>query len=194
MDAFRNCLALLLVMVTPIVFVLWLSVHPFAGFWRRWGITVTLAVHSLVVVAMAAGIYLIRARVLAVDFGTYPLLILPAIPLGIAATALTRARGRQLGLRVLLGFPEVEPSQYPGRLVTAGIYSRVRHPRYAEVFLYLLTSAILANYLAGYLAVATYLAGLPVIVWVEEQELKQRFGGEYEQYARRVPRFIPKFR
>jgi protein-S-isoprenylcysteine O-methyltransferase Ste14 len=31
-----------------------------------------------------------------------------------------------------------------------------------------------------------------IIVLLEEKELKERFGRDYEDYCRRVPRYIPK--
>jgi len=31
-----------------------------------------------------------------------------------------------------------------------------------------------------------------IIVLLEEKELKERFGHDYEEYCRRVPRYIPK--
>ena len=54
-------------------------------------------------------------------------------------------------------------------------------------------SALIANYLALYLIVALWLPGIYVIVLIEEKELRDRFGAAYDDYCRRVPRFIPRF-
>jgi protein-S-isoprenylcysteine O-methyltransferase Ste14 len=56
-----------------------------------------------------------------------------------------------------------------------------------------LGSALIANYLALYLVVALWLPGLYFIVLLEEKELRDRFGPAYDEYCRRVPRFIPRF-
>jgi len=88
----------------------------------------------------------------------------------------------------------VSPQKYPGKLLTDGIFARIRHPRYVEILLAVLTYALFSNYLASYLM---FLFGLPMIyliVLLEERELRQRFGAEYEAYCRRVPRFIPRTR
>ena len=71
----------------------------------------------------------------------------------------------------LIGLPEVAPEKYQSTLVTQGIYSRVRHPRYVEMLLGKLAHALFTNYLAAYGVFALSVAGLALIVRLEEREL-----------------------
>ncbi|RLF16150.1 MAG: hypothetical protein DRJ97_01620 [Thermoprotei archaeon] len=78
------------------------------------------------------------------------------------------------------------------KLVTTGIYSKVRHPGYLGIMLvYFGASLCLGNVPA--LIVASMLAALHVLTAVKEEELLlKKFGREYEEYRRRVKwRFIP---
>ena len=54
--------------------------------------------------------------------------------------------------------------------------------------------ALFCNYLATYLLVPAVAILIYLIVLLEERELRNRFGAEYEAYCARVPRFVPKFR
>jgi protein-S-isoprenylcysteine O-methyltransferase Ste14 len=95
-------------------------------------------------------------------------------------------------MKQLVGLPELAPQRPDNRLVTSGIYSRVRHPRYLELLLFLLGHALLTNYLAVYVTLVACLAGFPVLIWMEEKELRERFGKDHESYCARVPRWIPR--
>ena len=73
-------------------------------------------------------------------------------------------------------------------LVDRGIYTIVRHPQYlAGVLLGIGLSLIAQHWLVGVLGaivvIESYLSTYP-----EEQGLRKKFGAEYDQYARRVPR------
>ena len=194
MDWFRYLVALLLLVVLPPGLLVWLVIHPFASFWRRLGLTRTYAVLAVPVVSLMAALYLARGRLLAIDFGTsYALVALAAACLAAAATML-RIRRQQLKLDIMTGLPELSRKRYPGRLLTEGLYARVRHPRYLEVNLWTLANALLANYLAPYVLAALVLPTIYVVVLFEERELHKRFGAEYTAYCRRVPRFVPRIR
>ncbi|MHC4421944.1 MAG: methyltransferase family protein [Planctomycetota bacterium] len=131
---------------------------------------------------------------LAIEFGTsYVLIALAALCLAAGATMLLKRR-RQLTFGILTGLPELSQKRYPGRLLTQGLYARVRHPRYLEINLWTLAYALFANYLAPYVLLALSLPTIYVVVLLEEQELHNRFGAEYEAYCRRVPRFVPRIR
>ncbi len=54
------------------------------------------------------------------------------------------------------------------------------------------STALFSNYLALYLMVPVGAAGLWLIVRLEERELVERFGDEYEMYRDRVPMFLPR--
>jgi len=87
----------------------------------------------------------------------------------------------------------VEPRCECQELITSGIYSYVRHPIYLAFFIGLLAIDVMAR---SYLAFAmTMLLALPSLLWrarVEDSALKERFGQQWESYARNVPAFIPR--
>ena len=78
--------------------------------------------------------------------------------------------------------------------MTKGLYAQARHPRYLQLPLALLGWSLMANHLAAYVASALWIPGVCVIVVLEEKELRERYGREYEDYCRRVPLFIPRRR
>ncbi|MFH1575128.1 MAG: isoprenylcysteine carboxylmethyltransferase family protein [Acidobacteriota bacterium] len=192
MNTFRYYLALILVVSLPPALLLWFTIHPFARHWRKIGPAGTYAVLSVPVLLLAAAVFRVRSELLAVDLGTrYWPIGASALCLG-GAAVIAWKRKKQLTFRILAGIPELSPRHYPGKLLTEGIYSRIRHPRYAEAFLGVLGYALLSNYLAGYVLAA---ACIPVGYWLvvlEERELHRRFGRDYAEYSSRVPRFIPK--
>jgi protein-S-isoprenylcysteine O-methyltransferase Ste14 len=85
------------------------------------------------------------------------------------------------------------PVDPPKELVVRGLYRYVRNPMYVGVVSVLLGEALLFAsiamliYAAGFFA----LAHLFVILY-EERTLRRRFGEAYEQYARAVPRWLPR--
>ena len=52
--------------------------------------------------------------------------------------------------------------------------------------------ALFANYLGIYLLWLVSLPTLHLVVLLEERELRQRFGAAYDEYARAVPRYLPR--
>jgi protein-S-isoprenylcysteine O-methyltransferase Ste14 len=191
-DTARYILALLTLVGLVPGFLLWFFIHPFAGFWRRLGPVWTYAILSVPVVALMAGVYQARDVLLAREYGTrYSLMALGLLCL-VPAGMIARRRRRQLTFGILAGVPELSPDQGSRKLLTDGLYGRIRHPRYVELMFWLLGYALIANYLALYVAVVVSVPLLWLVVVLEETELRQRFGSDYEAYARRVPRFIPR--
>ena len=194
MDRVRYWLALVEVTLVPGALLYWFSIHPFVRFWRGVGARVTVALHILMIFVVGCGIYLLRGRLLAVEFGTNPLLIGFAVPVLLASLVLKRALARHLKVRILIGMPELAGELSTQRMLCEGIYARIRHPRYVEVFLALIFFALFTNYLASYVILAASAPALFAIIHIEERELRDRFGEEYVRYCARVPRFWPYFK
>lgn len=188
MDSVRYYLALLLVIAIPGAFLFWFSVHPSIGFWRKLGPALTFTIHYTLIGMVAAGLFLVRKPLLAADFGTNPVLITLAIPIYLLAVVVAWQRRKQLGWKAVVGLPELASGRYESRLVTQGIYSRIRHPRYVEMLLFILGHALFTNYLAAYIVFFLSLPWVVLVVRLEERELRNRFGEDYERYRQRVPR------
>jgi protein-S-isoprenylcysteine O-methyltransferase Ste14 len=101
-------------------------------------------------------------------------------------------RRRTFSSQLLLGIPELKPSHPAGELIRSGVYGYVRHPRYLECMITLLAFAALTGS-AGYFSLAILSVLLyQVVAPLEERELRARYGKAYEDYAREVPRFLPR--
>jgi protein-S-isoprenylcysteine O-methyltransferase Ste14 len=191
MDKARYIIALLVLLGLPPAILLWLFIHPAARFWRKLGPAVTYSVLALPNVAAMVGLYLARHTLLAVDYGTNHI----TIGLGVICVALAIAIGikrrKQLTIRILTGVPELS-RQDPGRLVTDGLYAKIRNPRYIELLLAVSGYACFSNFLAAYIAAAIGVPAIYLIVLLEERELRDRFGADYVAYCEKVPRFIPR--
>ncbi len=192
-DGARYGLALFILIALPPGVVFWYVIHPFARFWRRLG---PIATYTLVTALMALlGWQLFRYRepLLAREYGaSLPLAVLGLACYAVAIVIEIHCR-RQLKLSILVGLPEVSRRR-AGKLLTEGIYAHTRNPRYLSMVFALLAFALLSNYLALYVLTALSVPALHVLVLLEERELRQRFGEEYERYLRSVPRFVPRLR
>ena len=193
MNDVRYYIALFIVAASPGAFLYWFSIHPFIAFWRRVGPRLTVVIHLTLILVLAIGVFLIREPLLGVEFGAQPVLILLAALTFVPVVVLRVKQARRLGTKVLVGLPELAPENYPTRLITEGIYSRIRHPRYMQILLTFLACALFSNYLAAYVVFLLSVVWILLVVRAEEKELRERFGEEYERYSERVPRFLPRF-
>lgn len=192
MDLIRYALAWLLVVFLPPAVLYWYAVHPFASLWRRIGRGAGLVAGFSALGVSALLLGFAAPRLLRADFGfSWPLTLLGVAAI-VGAGMVARQRRKQLTTRILLGVPEVAADPGASRLLTEGIYARLRHPRYVEVVLGATGYALVANYLAGYVVVAASVLLMVPLIIMEERELHRRFGGAWEEYARRTPRFLPR--
>jgi len=91
-----------------------------------------------------------------------------------------------------LGTPA--PMDMPRRLVAKGLYRFLRNPMYMGVASFVVGQAILFGSVAvGVYIVCVWLICHLFVVFYEEPTLRRKFGAEYEEYCRRVPRWFPRF-
>lgn len=85
------------------------------------------------------------------------------------------------------------PIDPPKELVAVGFYRYVRNPMYVGIL-----AAILGHFLwFGYwnlliYGVLVFIAFHTFVTYYEEPTLKRKFGAAYEDYLRKVPRWIPR--
>jgi protein-S-isoprenylcysteine O-methyltransferase Ste14 len=78
-------------------------------------------------------------------------------------------------------------------LVTEGPYSVVRNPIYLGMFGLILSTCLAFSRWSGALAaVVLFLFGNHIRIRTEEKLLRETFGAQFDDYARRVPAFIPR--
>lgn len=193
-EAVRYYLALVVLVSFVPLLAFWFLIHPFVLTWRRLGPWVAYGAALAVMVLIGAGLFALRGPLLAVEFGTVPWLWPPAALAYLAATVLEVLCRRQLSIGTLIGLPELVPSRGPGRLLTEGIYARVRHPRYTAGGIGLFALACFTNYLVIYALLVVYWPVIYGVTVFEERELVARFGTAYARYRERVPRFVPRLR
>ncbi len=194
MNTVRYYLALLLLSFTPPAFLYWLSIHPFIGFWRRLGLPLALGINYAMLFLVAVLILIFCKPLLSVDFGTNPVLVALAVILLAVSVAMRKRLSKHMSFSILTGIPELAPGQHGTPLMKEGLYSRIRHPRYVQALLGVAAYTLFCNYLATYILFLALPVTIRFLVLIEERELRERYGIEYEKYCARVPRFIPKFK
>lgn len=85
------------------------------------------------------------------------------------------------------------PTDPPKELVVSGLYRYVRNPIYVGVMLLFLCHFLWFGYWSLLLyAVLSFVGVHLFILFYEEPTLKRKFGASYEEYIKRVPRWIPR--
>lgn len=170
----------------PIPF-FWLAVHPFVRVWRARPRFVYLLIAPVAWLAVAGLLLRYRDGLFAGARAPGWAIAAGLLLIFVDAAFLFRVH-RELGGPRLVGRAEIAGS---GELAQTGLYARVRHPRYTGMMGAVLGVCLMAATLKLWLvAFAWWLVAL-LAVRLEESELRARFGTAYDEYARRVPRFLP---
>jgi protein-S-isoprenylcysteine O-methyltransferase Ste14 len=87
------------------------------------------------------------------------------------------------------------PIDPPKELVAVGFYRYVRNPMYVGIFAMNIGHFLWFGYrnLLIY-AIVVFIAFHIFVIYYEEPTLKRKFGVAYEEYRKRVPRWIPHFK
>ncbi|MEW5949133.1 MAG: isoprenylcysteine carboxylmethyltransferase family protein [Thermodesulfobacteriota bacterium] len=92
----------------------------------------------------------------------------------------------------LIGIPEFS-DKVKMQLVKKGPFAIMRHPTYLAHSMIFLGAFLITGILTvGLIAVLDFFTVHVIIIPFEEKELQRRFGDEYTEYKRRVPKFFPK--
>jgi len=170
----------------------WLILHPAVNFWRRVGYRsfwVALPVWLLGGIPLIFFQDQLLAHRLPRNFFTYGL---GTALLALAFWVLGRVH-REFSFKKLAGLPELNPRHALCGIVSSGVYAHVRHPRYADLMLGFIAFGLLTGSEGIFLlAIVTILMYL-IVAPLEERELREQYGSQYESYARTVPRFLPRF-
>ena len=87
------------------------------------------------------------------------------------------------------------PIDPPKKLIAEGPYRIVRNPMYWSVAFVMLGEALVFRSMAlGEIAAVFFASTMLFVMVYEEPVLRHTFGAEYEEYCRRVPRWIPRLR
>ena len=192
MDSVRQLAAMMTVVIAPPLFLSWLLIHPLASVWRKLGGFAYIFVLLFLVGAIAGISNLYNANEDLLYFGTNHITVWLSVPCFIIAVVMAYFYYKYLDLEILIGFPEITKDNYPGILLTEGIYSKIRHPRYVGAFFFVLGLAFVANSPITYMVAVFLIPLIYIVVFFEERELKKRFGSGYERYCQEVPKFFPK--
>jgi protein-S-isoprenylcysteine O-methyltransferase Ste14 len=123
------------------------------------------------------------------ELAPWPLVVLGAalLAVGVATIAWT------VSLFAGVGHGTLAPWDPPSTLVVRGPYRHVRNPMISGVLAVLLGEAALFGSVAVLIwAAVVFAVNAVYFVLVEEPGLRRRFGADYEAYAARVPRWLPR--
>ncbi len=189
-DSVRSLLAtLLLALYFPVaVYMVW--IHALHGLWKKIGpISYGLhwALYAAVVVAIIRFHGLWRWHAWpwpgAISWlGLFPLA---------AAGWLAYRTYATIDPHTLLTFRQIRPNDRR-RLIRDGILGTIRHPRYVMFTLLALANALITGYPLVLVSFAVTAVLFGFVIVLEERELREHFGAEFEEYRREVPAFIPR--
>jgi len=124
----------------------------------------------------------------ALDHATHPVLVLIGIALFAGSLRLFRITHKALGAMWSHSLDLRENH----KLVTAGIYEKVRHPMYTAFWLWAVAQPfLLANWMAGLAGIVGFGTLFFLRIGQEEAMMEARFGQQYRDYCARTKRLIP---
>jgi protein-S-isoprenylcysteine O-methyltransferase Ste14 len=186
-----NLLAWIACVIYSTIPCFWFLIHPRAQYWRtrqRSPYRVLLPAWLAMWIIVAAVTALWRHVVL---YST-PWTWIPAILLFATGFWLYSQSRKNFSAKQLGGLPELIPRHREQRLVTTGIHARVRHPVYLAHLCEMLAWSMVTGLLVCYGLTMFAMVTGAVMIRMEDQELEERFGAEFDVYKQRVPALLPR--
>ncbi len=104
-------------------------------------------------------------------------------------TIIVTKSSKKYSLKRLLGF---ESSSEEEKLVTSGLYSKIRHPLYAGLVLIFSGYFLFSGTITAAVHLGCFILYLPIGISLKEKELLLKYGDAYRGYKTTVPALIPK--
>jgi protein-S-isoprenylcysteine O-methyltransferase Ste14 len=165
----------------------WLILHPFHSFWRTRIRTAFWFASFTAWTVGGIGLWTCRHALLASRPSSWIAVVAGFALIAIEAYLFVRVE-RELGGKRLVGHAELTGT---GEMFSSGLYSHVRHPRYAGMFSAVLGAALICGTPQLWALLALWWPAALLAIRLEENELRSRFGLSYEAYRQRVPAFLP---
>jgi protein-S-isoprenylcysteine O-methyltransferase Ste14 len=187
---FVDYLALFYLMMFLWIPFFWFLFHPAIRFWRRIG-TRSLWIALPVWLSFAVGIVAARHWLFTPRIGRDPLTWTAGALLFVVASWLEVQTRHALGWRRLAGFAELNPAHRLRGVIRTGVYAHIRHPRYLLYMLMILSMAFLTGAQPIFLLAVLNILLYQILAPLEERELLDQYGPQFENYRQSVPRFVP---
>ncbi len=186
-----DLLALVTIMAWPVIPLFWIPVHFATNLFRKFGL-VSYAIPLITWLPLAYFIYRNKSFLLHNKIGVPAVLNIAGILLLISGTFLHIWTARLLGIRGIIGVPEIS-DRVDEKLAAEGPFSIVRHPTYlAHTLIFSGVFLITGTVTVGIIAILDFVVVNTIIIPLEERELSKRFGEDYDSYKKKVPsKFFP---
>ena len=180
-----------LVVVYPGVFVFWFTFHTRIEHWRSMG-KGAYAYTALGWPLIGGTVLWFRESIFRVVWPRPWWMILAGVLALLVAIRVGSQAARTIPRQTLIGLVELEPQHNLQPLLASGIYAKTRNPIYLTHWLIILAAAAISGYAANWIFAGIDSVLTALLMRVEEKELLARYGREFEDYMRRVPRFFPR--
>jgi protein-S-isoprenylcysteine O-methyltransferase Ste14 len=186
-----DLLAFMTIALWPVIPLFWIPVHGLSRIFKKLGL-LTYVVPLFTWLPLAYLIFRNRELLLSWKIDIPIGLRTLGFILSVIGTSLHVWTGKLLGLWGLIGLPEIS-KRIEGNIVTKGPFSVVRHPTYLAHTLmfsgvFLITGAVTV----GIITFIDFLLVYALIIPLEEKELLNRFGKDYNLYKQKVPKLFPR--
>lgn len=169
----------------------WLTIHPRAEYWRSrqrspYRLLIPLWIGMWFVLGVVTSPW--RSLSLYRTLWTW----VPATLLLAAGLWIYRRSGAGFSPAQLGGLPEVVSGHREQRLVISGIHARVRHPIYLGHLCEMLAWSLGTGLIVCYGLTAFAVMSGAIMIRLEDKELEQRFGVQYQRYKSTTPAIWPR--
>ncbi len=179
------------IILWPVIPLFWIPIHGLSRIFKNLGF-LTYIMPLFTWLPLAYLIYTKRTFILHNKLDIPVILNISGIVLLVLGTLIHLWTGKLLGLWGLIGLPEVS-TRIKGKLVTEGPFSVVRHPTYfAHTLIFSGVFLITGVVAVGIITLLDFLVVFVLIIPLEEKELLNRFGKDYNLYRKKVPKYFPR--